>query len=51
VLIKEEKTNKGLSKSVKDGITEVISRYGKVIVLEDDLLTAPDILQYMNESL
>lgn len=40
--------NKGLSGSVIDGVTRVITEYGRVIVLEDDMVTTPDFLAYMN---
>ncbi|MBQ4393864.1 MAG: glycosyltransferase [Paludibacteraceae bacterium] len=40
--------NKGLANSVISGVTEVIEKWGKVIVVEDDLVTAPDFLYYMN---
>ena len=40
--------NKGLARSVIDGVTEVLIRQKKVIVLEDDLLTSRDFLLYMN---
>jgi len=43
--------NKGLAKSVIQGVTEVIDRHGKVIVLEDDIVTSTIFLQFMNESL
>ncbi|MBR0333563.1 MAG: glycosyl transferase [Bacteroidales bacterium] len=43
--------NKGLAKSIIDGVSEVISRYGSVIVLEDDLVVASDFLRYMNGAL
>src|SRR5699024_10409881 len=49
-IIKASK-NKGIGKSVIDGVTEIINIYGKVIVLEDDLVTSKDYLQFMNESL
>jgi hypothetical protein len=49
-IIKTE-TNKGLANSVIDGVSEIIGQYGKVIVVEDDLVSAPGFLQYMNESL
>lgn len=45
------KTNKGLARSVIDGISEVISKYGRVIVLEDDLVLMPGCLNYMDEAL
>lgn len=43
--------NKGLAKSVIDGVTDIINRYGKIIVLEDDLITSPSFLCYMNKAL
>jgi len=43
--------NKGLSQSIIGGVTEVLRRFGKVIVLEDDLLTSPNFLNYMNSAL
>ncbi len=45
------KTNKGLARSVIDGISEVISKFGRVIVLEDDLVLMPGCLNYMDEAL
>ncbi|HEE9033205.1 MULTISPECIES: glycosyltransferase [Bacillus cereus group] len=49
--IKKAQENKGLAKSVMNGVSEIINKYGKVIVLEDDLITTPDFLAYMNEGL
>ncbi|MGE1130501.1 glycosyltransferase [Bacillus wiedmannii] len=49
--ITKSEVNKGLAKSVIHGVSEIISKYGKVIVLEDDLITAPDFLTYMNDAL
>lgn len=43
--------NKGLANSIISGVTEVIEKCGKVIVLEDDLLTSHYFLRYMNEAL
>lgn len=43
--------NKGLAESIIAGVTQVINETGSVIVLEDDLVTAPHFLQYMNEAL
>ncbi len=48
VIIKESKKNKGLANSIISGVTEVINKHGKVIVLEDDLITSPAFLEYMN---
>ena len=51
VEIIESSINKGLAKSIRDGVTEVVNRYGKVIVVEDDLVTSPAFLSYMNKAL
>lgn len=44
-------TNKGLAASVISGVTEIIHQYGKVIVVEDDLVLMPNFLSYMNQAL
>jgi len=44
-------TNFGLAKNVISGVTEVIDRYSKVIVLEDDIVCARTYLSYMNKLL
>ncbi len=49
-LIEREK-NWGLARSIIDGVTTQVNRYGKVIVLEDDLITAPHFLRFMNDAL
>ena len=43
--------NAGLANSVIRGVTDIMDRYGKVIVVEDDLITTKDFLQYMNNAL
>ena len=43
--------NKGLATSIIEGVSEVLKSNEKVIVLEDDLETAPYFLSYMNEAL
>ena len=43
--------NKGLGTSIMDGVTEVIIKFGKCIVLEDDHLVNADFLKYMNHYL
>ena len=40
--------NKGLATSIIEGVTKVINEYGTAIVVEDDLVTAEDFLEYMN---
>lgn len=47
----EQTTNQGLAKSIIQGVTEVVNAHGKVIVLEDDIVTSPFFLKYMNDSL
>jgi len=51
IQIVENKENLGLAKSITLGITAVINDYGRVIVLEDDIITSPYFLQFMNDSL
>lgn len=43
--------NRGLAKSIISGVTEICRQYGRAIVLEDDLITSPFFLRYMNEAL
>jgi hypothetical protein len=43
--------NKGLANSVISGVSNVINKLGKVIVLEDDLVSSPYFLKYMNDCL
>lgn len=49
-IVKREK-NWGLADSIIDGVTKIVNEYGKIIVLEDDLVTSPYFLRFMNESL
>jgi hypothetical protein len=49
-IIKREK-NWGLDPSVIDGVTTIINKYGKIIVLEDDIITSPYFLKFINEAL
>ncbi|MCF2491095.1 glycosyltransferase [Dyadobacter sp. CY347] len=51
VVIYNSEKNKGLATSIIEGVTEKVNQYGKVIVLEDDLVTARGFLEYMNASL
>ncbi len=47
----EAEHNKGLGESIIGGVTETVNKHGKIIVLEDDLVTSPVFLQYMNNAL
>lgn len=51
VSVIERGRNWGLANSVIAGVTDIVNRYGKIIVLEDDIVCAPSFLQYMNDSL
>jgi hypothetical protein len=43
--------NLGLASSIIGGVSELVERYGRVIVIEDDLEVAPAFLAYQNEAL
>ena len=47
----ERKENMGLANSIITGVTELCDRYGRVIVVEDDLVVSPYFLNYMNTAL
>lgn len=51
IKIIERERNLGLAQNVISGVTEVISKYGKVIVLEDDLQISKVGLRYFNDAL
>jgi hypothetical protein len=51
VEIIESKENRGLAQSIITGVTSIINKFGKVIVLEDDLITSPNFLDFMNQAL
>lgn len=51
VHIIESESNKGLADSIVAGVTEVVNRHGKIIVLEDDIVTSRGFLKYMNDAL
>lgn len=47
----ERERNLGLADNIVDGVTTIVNKYGRVIVLEDDIITSPYFLTYMNEAL
>lgn len=51
VYIEESACNKGLANSVIAGVSKVVEKYGKVIVVEDDIATNKFFLRYMNDAL
>jgi hypothetical protein len=44
-------SNRGLAESIINGVSEVVARHGRVIVMEDDLVVSPHFLEYMNQGL
>ena len=51
VHIEYSEVNKGLDPSIIAGVSSVIDKYGRAIVLEDDIVTTPNFLDYMNQAL
>ena len=51
ITLMERSENWGLARNIINGVTTQVNRYGKVIVLEDDLVVAPYFLQFMNDAL
>ena len=47
----ERDKNLGLARSIVEGVTSLIREYGRIIVLEDDLILSPDFLDYMLQGL
>lgn len=51
ITIHESTVNKGLANSIIEGVSDVINHYGKIIVLEDDLIVSQNFLAFMNAAL
>ncbi len=51
VIVRERPENYYLERNIIEGVTSVLKKHGKVIVLEDDVTTNPFFLAYMNEAL
>lgn len=49
--IEEKSENVGLARNIIEGVTGVVNEHEKVIVLEDDLITSPYFLTFMNNVL
>ena len=47
VRIVASESNKGLATSIISGVSEVVNEYGRIIVLEDDLVTNPGYLDLL----
>jgi hypothetical protein len=51
IIIVNREYNWGLADSIIDGVTQIVNQYGRVIVLEDDLVTSQYFLKFMNDAL
>lgn len=51
ITVYESNKNKGLANSIIDGVTNILKKHENIIVLEDDLITSPNFLNFMNASL
>lgn len=51
ISIVERDINCGLAQNIIEGVTQVVNQYGQVIVLEDDIVTSPSFLEFMNSAL
>lgn len=51
VTLIERDVNFGLARNIIEGVSEVLRQHERVIVLEDDMVTSPFFLTYMNEAL
>lgn len=51
VRIVERSENLGLARSIISGVTEIVDSFGTVIVMEDDLVSSPYFLRFVNDGL
>lgn len=51
VVVIERENNFGLANNIIGAVTEIVNKYGRVITLEDDVITSRGFLRYMNEAL
>ncbi|SOE23313.1 Glycosyl transferase family 2 [Spirosomataceae bacterium TFI 002] len=51
IVIKESDVNRGLASSIISGVSEIFEKYERVVVLEDDILTSRDFLEFTNLAL
>jgi hypothetical protein len=51
ITIIEREQNMGLANSIIQGVSEVLEQHESAIVLEDDMITSPHFLRYMNDGL
>lgn len=51
VALIERERNYGLAANITGGVSQLAARFGRVIVMEDDLVSSPHFLRYMNDAL
>jgi len=51
VTLIERQQNLGLAQSIITGVAEIVNCYGRIIVLEDDMISSPYFLGFMNKAL
>lgn len=51
IIIEEADRNKGLANSITYGVSKVIEKHGRIVVIEDDVVTSSHFLHYINQSL
>lgn len=51
IIVNEKSENQGLATSIIAGVTQVVNHHGRIIVLEDDMVTSPYFLRFMNDAL
>lgn len=51
VVLTESPENKGLAKSIIEGVTKILNEHGKAIIIEDDNLASPYLLTFLNKAL
>ena len=51
VHVVEREHNVGLMNNIVGAVTEIVNRYGRVITMEDDIITSKGYLRFMNEAL
>ncbi len=49
--IKTASTNQGTVQSIVPAVSEIINRFGRVIVIEDDVIVSPQFLRFANQAL
>lgn len=51
VTVTVRQKNAGFAEAITSGVTDIVNRFGKIIVVEDDLVTSPHFLEFMNDAL